>query len=47
LRNVTDYFQDSKVNLILGDLNLDYEKEKKTAISTEKIMMNALSYHSF
>ena len=29
LRNVTDFLQDSKVNLILGDLNLDYEKRRE------------------
>jgi ABC-type multidrug transport system fused ATPase/permease subunit len=42
LRNVTYFLQDSKVNLILGDLNLDIKKEEKTAISTEKFMMNGL-----
>ena len=42
LRNVTDFLQDSKVNLILGDLNLDIKKEEKTAISTEKFMLNGL-----
>jgi hypothetical protein len=29
LKNVTDFFQDSEVNLILGDLNLDYEKRRE------------------
>jgi hypothetical protein len=37
LRNVTDFLQDSKVNLILGDLNLDYEKRRKISYQHRKI----------
>ncbi len=40
LRNVNDFLQDSKVNLIMGDLNLDYEKRREN--STETFMMNGL-----
>jgi len=37
LRNVTDFLQDSKVNLILGDLNLDYEKRRENSYQHRKI----------
>ena len=37
LRNVTDFLQDSKVNIILGDLNLDYEKKRENSYQNRKI----------
>ena len=37
LKNVTDFLQDSKVNLILGDLNLDYEKRRENSYQNRKI----------
>jgi hypothetical protein len=37
LRNVTDFLQDSKVNLILGDLNLDYEKRRENSYQHRRI----------
>jgi len=37
LRNLTDFLQDSKVNLILGDLNLDYEKRRENSYQHRKI----------
>ena len=42
LRNVVDFLQDSKVNLIWVILILIMKKEEKSAISTEKFMMNGL-----
>jgi len=37
LKNVTDFLQDSKVNLILGDLNLDYEKRRENSYQHRRI----------
>ena len=37
LRNVTDFLQDYKVNLILGDLNLDYEKRRENSYQHRRI----------
>jgi hypothetical protein len=37
LRNITDFLQDSKMNLILGDLNLDYEKRRENSYQNRKI----------
>jgi hypothetical protein len=39
LENITDFLQDSAVNLIVGDFNLNYEKKEKTTTSTEKFMI--------
>ncbi len=42
LRNVTDFLQDSKVNLILGDLNLDYEKRRENSYQHRRIYDESL-----